>query len=115
MTNHILVPFGDDFKFKNAARQFSSMGNVIAALNRRTELKIHARYSTLSEYFSAVHDEATKKSIQFPLYNQDFMPYADNGDSYWTGYYTTPAQGRDPERGRDTPQHRSSLRAGETR
>jgi alpha-mannosidase II len=89
MTNHLLVPFGDDFKFKNAARQFSSMGNVIEALNRRTELKIHARYSTLSEYFSAVHDEATKKAIQFPLYQQDFMPYADNGDSYWTGYYTT--------------------------
>jgi hypothetical protein len=89
MTNHLLVPFGDDFKFKNAARQFSSMGHVIEALNRRTELKIHARYSTLSEYFSAVHNEATQKTIQFPLYQLDFMPYADNGDSYWTGYYTT--------------------------
>ena len=65
------------------------MGHVIEALNRRTELKIHARYSTLSEYFSAVHNEATQKTIQFPLYQLDFMPYADNGDSYWTGYYTT--------------------------
>ena len=61
--------YSDDFKFKNAARQFSSMGHVIEALNRRTELKIHARYSTLSEYFSAVHNEATQKTIQFPSTN----------------------------------------------
>jgi hypothetical protein len=88
-TNHILVPFGDDFKFKQAARQFSSMGNVIQAVNSQKNMNVHVRYSTLSEYFQAVYAEATQKKINFPVYKLDFFPYADNGDSYWSGYYTT--------------------------
>jgi alpha-mannosidase II len=89
MTNHILVPFGDDFKFKQAARQFSSMDNVINAVNNNHELNVAVRYSTLSEYFQAVHRESTVKKTNFPVYRGDFFPYADNGDSYWSGYYTT--------------------------
>ena len=40
MTNHILVPPQDDFKFKNAARQFNSMGTLLQP-EPPPELKIH--------------------------------------------------------------------------
>jgi hypothetical protein len=31
-TSHLLVPFGDDFKFQDAEKQFSNMGNLIGIL-----------------------------------------------------------------------------------
>jgi hypothetical protein len=43
------------------------------------------RYSTLTDYFNAVAAAA----VPVPTFTGDFFPYADNEDSYWTGYYTT--------------------------
>ena len=88
-TKHLLVTFGDDFKFKNAALQFQNMDLIIKNINSNQGLGVHIRYSTLSEYFQAVHSDAHRKSVAFPFHRGDFFPYADNGDSYWTGYYST--------------------------
>jgi hypothetical protein len=88
-TRHLLVTFGDDFKFKNAALQFQNMDLIIKNINSNQGLGVHIRYSTLSEYFQAVHSDAHRKNVAFPFHRGDFFPYADNGDSYWTGYYST--------------------------
>ena len=53
-SNHLLVPFGDDFKFKYAGTQFSNMDQLVTHINKNHK-DVHIRYSTLSEYFSAVH------------------------------------------------------------
>ncbi|KAL6080566.1 Alpha-mannosidase 2 [Balamuthia mandrillaris] len=85
-TNNLLVPFGDDFKFRKADTQFSNMDMLIEYINAHSdEYNLDIRYATVSEYFDAVHQE----QAAFPLYKGDFFPYADNKDSYWTGYYTT--------------------------
>eukprot|EP00474_Spongospora_subterranea_P010186 CRZ10644.1 hypothetical protein [Spongospora subterranea] len=85
-TKHLLVPFGDDFKFKNARRQFENMDKLIEYINRNVQqFKMRIQYSTLKDYFSAVEATNTK----FPTVVGDFFPYADNSDSFWTGYYTT--------------------------
>ena len=65
-TSHLLVPFGDDFKFKNAGKQFQNMDKIINGINNKGDMSI--QYSTLSEYFDAVNEEATDKSIEFPLF-----------------------------------------------
>jgi hypothetical protein len=84
--NNLLVPFGDDFKFKQAERQFSNMDRLIEHINaNQATYGMRIRYSTLSDYFEAVAGSNTK----FPVLTGDFFPYADNEDSYWTGYYTT--------------------------
>ena len=91
-TNQLLVPWGDDFKFRNAQHQFSQMDQIInEVMARPDEYDMTISYSTLSDYFKAVHQEAKAASpaIAFPVYGDDFFPYADNGDSYWTGFYTT--------------------------
>ena len=62
---------------------------IIKNINSNQGLGVHIRYSTLSEYFQAVHSDAHRKSVAFPFHRGDFFPYADNGDSYWTGYYST--------------------------
>lgn len=77
---HLLVPFGDDFKFRNAELQFSNMGKLVRYIQQHhSELGVWAQFSTLSDYFSAIEKEG-----QFPSLQGDFMPYADNEQSYWT-------------------------------
>lgn len=88
-TPHLLVPFGDDFKFKSADRQFQNMDRLIDHINGLASGQqyrgMRIRYSTLTDYFEAVSGAQEK----FPVLTGDFFPYADNEDSYWTGYYTT--------------------------
>ena len=77
---HLLVPFGDDFKFRNAELQFSNMGRLVRHIQEHSqEMGVWAQFSTLSDYFAAAHSEG-----QFPSLQGDFMPYADNEQSYWT-------------------------------
>jgi hypothetical protein len=83
-TRNLLVTFGDDFKFQRAEHQFSNMDSLIEHINSGN-FGVKIKYATLSEYFDAVFSTSTT----FPLYKGDFFPYADNRDSYWTGYYTT--------------------------
>ena len=85
-TRHHLVTWGDDFKFKNAQLQFQQMDMLINHINTRADsFGLTISYSTPGEYFRAVQQEGAT----FPVFTGDFFPYADNGDSYWTGYYTT--------------------------
>jgi hypothetical protein len=42
-TRHLLVPFGDDFKFRNAAHQFSQMDQVTSARPLPTDGAIDSR------------------------------------------------------------------------
>lgn len=88
-----MIPFGDDFKFKDAEIQFSNMDKIIGLsflliilkyqdyINNKME-GVHIRYATPSEYFASLfkyHHET-----HFPVYQHDFFPYADNSNSYWT-------------------------------
>jgi len=57
-TKHVLVPFGDDFKFQDAEKQFSNMDQIISYVNGKKgtgEFEgATLRYSTLTDYFEAV-------------------------------------------------------------
>eukprot|EP01116_Phalansterium_solitarium_P016044 TRINITY_DN3630_c0_g2_i1.p1 TRINITY_DN3630_c0_g2~~TRINITY_DN3630_c0_g2_i1.p1 ORF type:complete len:1254 (-),score=450.47 TRINITY_DN3630_c0_g2_i1:473-4234(-) len=91
-TNQLLVPWGDDFKFQQAELQFSNMGDLIDYVNSNPQFGVDIQFSTLSRYFDAVKEYlATSEaaSLKFPVYKNDFFPYADNEDSYWTGYYAS--------------------------
>ena len=88
-TKHLMVLWGDDFKFKRAGIQFRNMDLLMQAVRADTGLNIDLRYSTPREYFEAVYRDALTRDVKFMLYSKDFFPYADNADSYWTGYYTT--------------------------
>eukprot|EP00013_Stygamoeba_regulata_P028852 CAMPEP_0177647608 /NCGR_PEP_ID=MMETSP0447-20121125/10390_1 /TAXON_ID=0 /ORGANISM="Stygamoeba regulata, Strain BSH-02190019" /LENGTH=1335 /DNA_ID=CAMNT_0019150203 /DNA_START=738 /DNA_END=4746 /DNA_ORIENTATION=+ len=84
--NLLMVPFGDDFKFQKARLQFSQMDMIKKFVNERTDdYRIRIRYATPSEYFDAL----AQYDVEFPTFQGDFFPYADNENSYWTGYYTT--------------------------
>ncbi|KAK1310707.1 hypothetical protein QJS10_CPA08g00415 [Acorus calamus] len=82
-TNHIMWTMGTDFKYQYAESWFKQMDKLIHYVNQ--DGRVNALYSTPSIYTDAKY--AAKES--WPLKTDDFFPYADRADAYWTGYFTS--------------------------
>jgi len=78
VTKHLLVPFGCDFTFQGhyAEVMFSNAEKLIQYINQNRNITM--KFSTLSEYISAIKQE----NPTFPVYTNDFLPY-------WMGFYTS--------------------------
>ena len=55
--------------------------------NLGKETNIELIYSTPSMYIDALAQE----NIEWPTKYNDFFPYADGAQDYWTGYFTSRA------------------------
>lgn len=87
-TPNQLIPLGCDFNFQNANMKYKNMDKLIEYINANSDhYGVHIQYSTLSDYFSAVRNY--NSSENWPVWTQDFFPYADDNKSYWTGYFTS--------------------------
>ncbi|KAK4417954.1 putative alpha-mannosidase [Sesamum alatum] len=82
-TNHIMWTMGTDFKYQYAHAWFRQMDKLIHYVN--IDGRVNALYSTPSIYTDAKH--ATEQI--WPLKTDDFFPYADRVNGYWTGYFTS--------------------------
>uniref|UniRef100_A0A0D3HB24 Alpha-mannosidase n=1 Tax=Oryza barthii TaxID=65489 RepID=A0A0D3HB24_9ORYZ len=82
-TNHIMWTMGDDFNYQYAESWFRNMDRLINYVNK--DGRVHALYSTPSIYTDAKH--ASNES--WPLKYDDYFPYADAKNAYWTGYFTS--------------------------
>ncbi|CAN8020125.1 unnamed protein product, partial [Ixodes persulcatus] len=83
-TNHTVVTMGMDFHYKDAAKWFDSLDNLIYYVNALGS-PVHVLYSTPACYLKALHES----SRRWPEYDDDFFPYADSEHAYWTGYYSS--------------------------
>lgn len=82
-TNHVMWTMGTDFKYQYAHTWFRQMDKLIHYVN--LDGRVNALYSTPSIYTDAKH--ATQES--WPTKTDDFFPYADRVNAYWTGYFTS--------------------------
>ncbi|XP_035549080.1 alpha-mannosidase-like isoform X2 [Juglans regia] len=82
-TNHIMWTMGDDFQYQYAETWFKQMDKLIHYVNK--ESQVNALYSTPSIYTDAKN--AANES--WPLKTDDYFPYADGANSYWTGFFTS--------------------------
>ncbi|BAF28356.1 probable alpha-mannosidase At5g13980 [Oryza sativa Japonica Group] len=82
-TNHVMFTMGTDFKYQYAESWFRQMDKLIHYVNK--DGRVNALYSTPSIYTDAKHAE----NVPWPLKTNDFFPYADNPNAYWTGYFTS--------------------------
>uniref|UniRef100_A0A6V7QUP3 Alpha-mannosidase n=1 Tax=Ananas comosus var. bracteatus TaxID=296719 RepID=A0A6V7QUP3_ANACO len=82
-TNHIMFTMGTDFKYQYANSWFRQLDKFIHYVNK--DGRVNALYSTPSIYTDAKH--AANES--WPLKTDDFFPYADHANAYWTGYFTS--------------------------
>ncbi|XP_048333920.2 probable alpha-mannosidase At5g13980 [Ziziphus jujuba] len=83
-TNHILWTMGTDFKYQYAESWFRQLDKFIHYVNQ--DGRVNALYSTPSIYTDAKY--ATNE--RWPLKeDDDYFPYADRVNAYWTGYFTS--------------------------
>ncbi|XP_071159952.1 alpha-mannosidase 2-like [Mytilus edulis] len=87
-TNVILVPHGDDVRYATSLEwhnQLHNLEKLMTYINSRPDFQTEVRFGTLSDYFNEVAISKTR----FPTLSGDFFTYADRGEDYWSGYYTT--------------------------
>ncbi|BFG27202.1 hypothetical protein CerSpe_134770 [Prunus speciosa] len=82
-TNHIMWNMGTDFRYQYANSWFRQMDKFIHYVNQ--DGRVNALYSTPSIYT----DAKNAAHEQWPLKTDDFFPYADHPNAYWTGYFTS--------------------------
>ena len=83
-TNHLLVPFGDDFKWENAQMSFLNLDKLIKYVNENYD-DVNLFYSTPNDYVEALNSLESK----WPTKYDDLFPYADQEHVYWTGFFTS--------------------------
>jgi len=81
-----------DINYRYLEDVFQTLGTVT------TEKPIKFRFSTVEEYYQAIHRPATQakstsqdelKVVEWPVYTGDFFPYSSQAYHYWTGYYSS--------------------------
>ncbi|XP_054794289.1 alpha-mannosidase At3g26720-like, partial [Prosopis cineraria] len=82
-TNHIMWTMGTDFRYQYANSWFRQMDKFIHYVN--LDGRVNALYSTPSIYTDAKY----AANEEWPLKLDDFFPYADHPNAYWTGYFTS--------------------------
>ncbi|KAJ3682593.1 hypothetical protein LUZ60_015166 [Juncus effusus] len=81
--NHIMFTMGEDFKYQYAESWFKNMDKLIHYVN--LDGRVNALYSTPSLYVDALNSV----NESWPLKHDDYFPYADKANTYWTGYFTS--------------------------
>lgn len=87
--NHVIFPFGDDFRFKSSSEwqtQFNNLKKVFFYMNSHPEMKVQVQFSTVGRYLEAVRSNT---SAEYPTLQGDFFPYSDRSDQYWSGYFSS--------------------------
>lgn len=108
-SKHVLILHQCDFAYQNASLQFDNMDLVLQHIAQNPHTyNMTIRWSTLGEYFRSLHD---KPASFWPLKKSqtDYFPYADDVDSWWTGYFTSRPQLKGQVR-----QAESALRVADT-
>lgn len=86
-TNHTLVTMGMDFNYRDANKWYSNLDQLVDEIQSNPmKYKINLVYSTPSCYLKNIHKQS---QVSWPVKLDDFFPYADVHNSYWTGYYTS--------------------------
>lgn len=86
-TSNMAQTCGTDFNYHGAHIPFKNLNKLINFINARLDLypNVSIQSSTPSEYLKVVRTS----NVTLPTKTDDFFPYADNNNSYWTGYFTS--------------------------
>ncbi|XP_025017360.1 lysosomal alpha-mannosidase isoform X2 [Tetranychus urticae] len=85
-TNNTIITMGMDFYYRDAYKWYSNLDLLMQAVNNIGSREgIHMFYSTPSCYLKSLYDA----QVTWPVKADDFFPYADAYNTYWTGYFSS--------------------------
>jgi hypothetical protein len=79
-----MLTMGSDFNYENALQFYKNLDKLIKYVNK--DGTVHAFYSTPSIYTKA---KLNTPGVSYSLKTDDFFPYSDWINAYWTGYFTS--------------------------
>lgn len=94
-TDHLIMTFGNDFTFSQSRRWFDNIDKLIRHVNARTAQRlgtskpINVIYSTPACYLYALNQVSNINNVEWETKFDDFFPYADEPNRFWTGYFTS--------------------------
>jgi lysosomal alpha-mannosidase len=84
-TNQLIATMGGDFFYENAEHTYHNLEILMNSVNSMQN-EIYLLYLTPNCYLKAINN---LKRNYTDIKHDDFMPYADFPDAFWTGYYTS--------------------------
>lgn len=95
--NNIMLTMGSDFQYENGLENFERLDGIIHYVNKyQMEGKISknqlSRFSAINVFYSDPEmyiDAKKKENIEWKVKEDDFFPYADCKNCFWTGYFTS--------------------------
>ncbi|XP_066143719.1 lysosomal alpha-mannosidase-like [Euwallacea fornicatus] len=82
-TKNVIVTMGGDFYYQAADINFSNSDRLIKAFENHPDIKLI--YSTPSCYLQAVYEAKPEMTTK----TDDFLPYSNDDDTYWVGFYSS--------------------------
>lgn len=88
--NEILMVFNSSPALLNPTRLYDCLDKIITQFNKRFSAKAVVAYSSLSSYKEEVHSFMnTFHDVDWPVFNDDFFPFAPHINEWFTGVYST--------------------------
>ena len=103
--SHIMLTMGEDFNYENAFVQFENIDFMITELLKmqndgRIDVasilgprfdRFEIFYSNPEKYTQAKHDEFvdSPQKLGYETKTDDFFPYSDRSNGFWTGYFSS--------------------------
>jgi len=84
-TSHLMHTAGEDFHYLAAAINFKNYDKLFSYIQSVSGYNVNLAYSTPSEYIRSIYPLGQT----YPTKSDDFFPYANVINAYWTGYFTS--------------------------
>mmetsp|Transcript_29052 Transcript_29052/g.54827 ORF Transcript_29052/g.54827 Transcript_29052/m.54827 type:complete len:1069 (-) Transcript_29052:93-3299(-) len=99
---HIMMTMGSDFQYENSEAWFRNLDSVIKNVNEYAkkgliEADPNARFGDIKVFYSNPEQYTRSKhkdngDLKWEVKTDDFFPYSDCEQCFWTGYFTSRAE-----------------------
>lgn len=88
----IMLTMGSDFHYSAAASWFKNLDKLMDAVNEHSQRNTNSTKRRISVFYSTPHEYVKAKASydkEWPVKVDDFFPYSDAVEAFWTGYFTS--------------------------
>lgn len=85
LSKDLMHTTGSDFQYMAAGVNFKNNDKLMKYLRNNPSYNVNIFYSTPSQYIDMIYPQ----NITYPTKSDDFFPYADKDNAYWSGYFTS--------------------------